>query len=358
MSHLKRSKRFIANRYVVLIMAAMFVVPAIAQPKPEHGLHYTEPAMVWDEAFPLGNGLMGALVWGDGEPLNISLDRTDLWDLRPVPEFTSKYYSYKTMREWVKEGRIDALHKLYDDPYHNPGPTKIPAGRIQLTIPNAGKFSLGALDLAEAVANVKLGEDTKVKVFVSAEMPIGIIEVESKEAPQINLLEPPFSGQKGKDVTAADMGWGELATLKYDAPKKYSGKDEVGFERQCTLGVLRSTLRSIASLGRRGGLVGQPVALLLHQVEVQASAVGMASIGHTFEFGHDAGLVVGQQQRHQRTAFVDGLDESFPIQPALFVYGDDTPLDRVVRNQQLSVVADQSEPSREAHELLEYGGLA
>ncbi len=23
-------------------------------------------AMVWDEAMPLGNGLLGALVWGDG----------------------------------------------------------------------------------------------------------------------------------------------------------------------------------------------------------------------------------------------------------------------------------------------------
>ncbi len=31
-------------------------------PKPEHGLHYDTPAMVWDEALPLGNGIMGALV--------------------------------------------------------------------------------------------------------------------------------------------------------------------------------------------------------------------------------------------------------------------------------------------------------
>jgi hypothetical protein len=57
---------------------------ASAQPLPKHGLHYETPAMVWDEALPLGNGLLGALVWGDGKPIKLSLDRTDLWDLRPV----------------------------------------------------------------------------------------------------------------------------------------------------------------------------------------------------------------------------------------------------------------------------------
>ena len=66
----------------------------------EHGLAFDTPAMTWDEALPLGNGIMGALVWGDGAPLNISLDRTDLWDLRPVPEFASADYSYAVMRKW------------------------------------------------------------------------------------------------------------------------------------------------------------------------------------------------------------------------------------------------------------------
>ena len=29
-------------------------------PLPEHGLQYDTPAMVWDEALPLGNGITGA----------------------------------------------------------------------------------------------------------------------------------------------------------------------------------------------------------------------------------------------------------------------------------------------------------
>ena len=169
-------------------MPRLMVVPAIllsivggvglcreaeAAPRPEHGLQYTEPATVWDEAMPLGNGLLGALVWGDGKPLRISLDRTDLWDLRPVPEFHSAEYSYKTMRQWVKEGRIQDLHRLYDDPYGYPGPTKIPAGRIELTFDENCTFQDASLDLADATARMRFRNDAVARVFVHAELPAG-----------------------------------------------------------------------------------------------------------------------------------------------------------------------------------------
>ena len=117
---------------------------------------------------PLGNGLLGALVWGDGKPLRISLDRTDLWDLRPVPEFHSAEYSYKMMRQWVKEGRIDDLHRLYDKPYGYPGPTKIPAGRIELTFDGDPKFQTASLDIAKAMAEMHLSDGTVARVFVHA----------------------------------------------------------------------------------------------------------------------------------------------------------------------------------------------
>ncbi|NOR14537.1 MAG: hypothetical protein GQ544_02415, partial [Candidatus Aminicenantes bacterium] len=31
--------------------------------RPQYSLEYETPAEVWDEAMPLGNGLLGALVW-------------------------------------------------------------------------------------------------------------------------------------------------------------------------------------------------------------------------------------------------------------------------------------------------------
>ena len=208
---------------VVVAMACS--APAGAQPRPDHGLQYAMPATVWDEAMPLGNGLLGALVWGDGKPLRISLDRTDLWDLRPVPEFQTQEYSYKTMRQWVREGRIDDLHRLYDKPYGNPGPTKIPAGRIELTFADECSFQSATLDIATAVCETTFANGVKVRVFTHATQRLGIIEVQSGRPVQVRLLAPPFAGKVTEEAGAGKISAGDLATLRYDAPTESHGND-------------------------------------------------------------------------------------------------------------------------------------
>ena len=40
----------------------------------------------WDEGIPLGNGQIGALLWGKPQDLRVSLDRSDIWDTTPCPE--------------------------------------------------------------------------------------------------------------------------------------------------------------------------------------------------------------------------------------------------------------------------------
>jgi|GEM_PF-5639292 len=40
------------------------------------------PITRWDDALPLGNGLMGGLLWGEATKLRLSLYRGDLWDER------------------------------------------------------------------------------------------------------------------------------------------------------------------------------------------------------------------------------------------------------------------------------------
>lgn len=200
-----------------------------AGPRPEHGLHYTEPATVWDEAMPLGNGLLGALVWGDGKPLRISLDRTDLWDLRPVPEYESPDYSYKTMRQWVKEGRIQDLHKLYDDPYGNPGPTKIPAGRIELTFDDGTAFKDASLDLAKATAAMRFDGEAAVEVFVHAKESLGVIRIASRKPREVKLIAPPFAGEITEEAGANKISAGDLATLRYAAPVERRGDTWAGY---------------------------------------------------------------------------------------------------------------------------------
>ena len=53
---------------------------------PKHcNINLTGPIPRWDEAIPLGNGILGSLFWGPMEHLRISVDIAGLW-LRRRPQ--------------------------------------------------------------------------------------------------------------------------------------------------------------------------------------------------------------------------------------------------------------------------------
>lgn len=64
---------------------------------------------VWDEAIPLGNANVGALVWQKGGSLRMSLDHYDLWDLRPTDEYDSSNpeFSYDWLKRIIREEQWD-----------------------------------------------------------------------------------------------------------------------------------------------------------------------------------------------------------------------------------------------------------
>ena len=43
------------------------------------GLLYNSPASVWEEALPLGNGRMGAMVYGGAVNEHIQLNEESIW---------------------------------------------------------------------------------------------------------------------------------------------------------------------------------------------------------------------------------------------------------------------------------------
>lgn len=62
------------------ILCSLFSPPAIAQQK----LWYKQPAKVWTQALPLGNGRIGAMVFGNPEHELIQLNESTLWSGKPV----------------------------------------------------------------------------------------------------------------------------------------------------------------------------------------------------------------------------------------------------------------------------------
>ncbi|MFN7994764.1 MAG: glycoside hydrolase N-terminal domain-containing protein [Bryobacteraceae bacterium] len=217
------------KRALVVIIAA--AVGGGAAPGPQHGLHYTSPAERWDEALPLGNGTLGALVWGNGQPLRISLDRSDLWDLRPVPEFHSAEYSFQHLREWKEQGRMADIRRVYEDPYNRPAPTKLPAGRIEVTFPSVSVFRECALSIGRAEATVQFADGTTAHVFVHATEPVGMVRVNGPGSPVLKLIAPRFSGSV-QDAAAGGIGAGDATQLGYTAPRQASGDGWQSYDQQ------------------------------------------------------------------------------------------------------------------------------
>ena len=205
------------------------ILPAL--PTPAHGLHFRTPVTVWDEALPLGNGAMGALVWGDGAPVRISLDRADLWDLRPVPEFHSLEYNYTTMQQWHREGRVKDLVRLYEDPYERPAPTKIPAGRIELALDPAPRFSECSLSLADASACMRFGGGAVLEAIVHAVEPVGMLRFTGAPSIAPRLIAPAFGGAAAAAPTN-QVDTASVGLLGYPPPEQSSGDGWQAYAQQ------------------------------------------------------------------------------------------------------------------------------
>jgi len=106
-----------------------------------HDLYFTSLATVWDEAIPIGNGITGALVWQKDGRLRISLDRADLWDLRPMENIGIPEWKFKWVYEQWKNKNYSEVQEKFDAPYDRlAGPTKIPGASIEFEISDLGEI--------------------------------------------------------------------------------------------------------------------------------------------------------------------------------------------------------------------------
>jgi alpha-L-fucosidase 2 len=96
---------FIALTFLSEITLSSFAMPIT----PRYNLNFPQLASSWDEGIPLGNAMLGALIWQKEDHLRISLDRADLWDLRPMENFTKPEYSFKWVQQQVKDNNYQIV---------------------------------------------------------------------------------------------------------------------------------------------------------------------------------------------------------------------------------------------------------
>jgi alpha-L-fucosidase 2 len=158
--------------WFTIVLFVFYSAAAIAQPTVKDNLSFEFLANRWDEAIPLGNGWLGALIWKKDTRVRISIDRVDLWDDRPMPEIEK--LRFKWVQEQVIKGVYDTVQKIGDVPYEKfSAPTKIPGAAIEFDLSKFGKVVQNKLDITKALNTVKFENGVIFTNYVHAVNEVG-----------------------------------------------------------------------------------------------------------------------------------------------------------------------------------------
>ena len=201
-------------------------------PQNEHGLVFSELAKTWDEAIPLGNGMIGNLVWQKNDMLRFSLDRADLWDLRPMENINFDKWKFKNVYDYWKADQYHEVQKAFDVPYNNlAAPSKIPAGALEFDIGGLGTLKTARLNVEKAICVVEWENGAKLTTFVHAEKPVGWYKFENiPESLKINLV-PPAYNMKG-DRKRVDQSMSDLDQLGYPQGEIMEGDNSISYSQK------------------------------------------------------------------------------------------------------------------------------
>lgn len=223
-----------------IFIVVLFSATAIAQPLPRHDLRLSKIPNRWDEALPLGNGIVGALIWQKDGNLRISIDRADLWDLRPTADLDK--LTFHKVREHVESNTYDEVVKLGDVPYErDPAPTKIPGAALEFDIQGLGKVQSVRLFIRTGLTQIKWNNGVTFTSFVHATRPTGWFRFEGADVVP-HFSAPSYADTKNSQAGNSVEGQG-LARLGYGPGKIDERENQVtytqpgwnGFEYQVSV---------------------------------------------------------------------------------------------------------------------------
>lgn len=183
----------------------------------------------WDEGLPLGNGRTGSLVYGS-KPLKITVDRTDLWDLRPNEVTLEKGFNFKNLVKLSLSGKEEdwkERERLFEDIFMGkPYPSKITAGHIGLWFGISAENVRYTLDIDSSIVKIYADNRLIAEVFVFDEPNAGVIRL--YENAEINLHVPAYLSGKpecgsgiGDNADKMSLGYPKAKFFEKDGFKWY-----------------------------------------------------------------------------------------------------------------------------------------
>ena len=153
-------------------------------------LWYKNPAKNWNEALPLGNGLLGAMVFGDARREKISLNEDSIWSGNFTDRNNPDALKYlPEIRQLLLDGEIQkaedlsllALSGLPEGQriYQMLGNLTLNFGRFE---PTDYKRSLDISTGVAAVTYKQNGVDVKREYFINAPQNVGVIRISADKS--------------------------------------------------------------------------------------------------------------------------------------------------------------------------------
>jgi len=199
-----------------------------------HDLVFDKLADSWDEGIPLGNGMMGALVWEKEGMLRIALDRADLWDLRPTDNVYKEGINYSWVRKHWEDRSYKEVHKALDAYYDKAaGPSKIPVAALELGLDQLGPVKSVRLYTHHGLSLITWENGSSMEIFMDPERPVGWFRLAGVDAAHdIKLVAPPYTSKSGASDRNKVTGGQDVERLGYPAGVLQNGSTSLDYKQE------------------------------------------------------------------------------------------------------------------------------
>lgn len=198
---------------ICIVLTVLFLSPFCFAASDILILHYNKPAEKWVEALPIGNGRLGAMVFGRTANERIQFNEDTFWGGSPYnPVNPQAKEALPKARKLIFEGKNARAQKLIDEKMmavpHWQAKYQ-PAGLLKLFFPGHKKATdyRRQLDLNTAVVTVEYKIDDvkyKRKIFSTPVDQVTVIQLTADKPGSISLAAQFGAVQKKKDLKIED----------------------------------------------------------------------------------------------------------------------------------------------------------
>jgi alpha-L-fucosidase 2 len=108
------------------LIGALFLAKAVAGPPKANSnlLWYDRPAEKWVQALPVGNGRLGAMIFGQPQSERLQLNEVTIWSGHPQPDAdrADAYKSLPELRQLISDGKYAEAEKFANTHFNGPAP--------------------------------------------------------------------------------------------------------------------------------------------------------------------------------------------------------------------------------------------